>query len=135
MCRNATDFQHWRWWMSLLLCFINFLFITFFLLAYIGFLHLRSCHGWVYIILPLFSLKCHWFICWSVCLSFLTVMAKTLSAVLHRSGENQYSYQRKHFQTSSLAVMLAVSFTCVCTQLCPTLHNLLHSSPPGSSVH
>ena len=54
----------------------------------------------------------------SVCLSFVTVMPKTLMAVLHRSGKNQHSYQRKHFQTSSLAVMLAVSFTCVCVLSC-----------------
>ena len=54
----------------------------------------------------------------SVCLSFMTVMAKTLRALLHRSVKNQHSYQRKHFQTSSLAVMLAVSFTCVCVLSC-----------------
>ena len=69
----------------------------------------------------------------SVCLSFLTLMAKTLRAVLHRSGKNRHSYQRKHFQTSSLAVMLAVSFTCVCVLSCVqhfmTFCTLSHQAP------
>ena len=68
-------------------------------------------------------------------------MAKTLRAVLHRSGKNQDSYQRKHFQTSSLAVMLAVSFTCVCVLSCvqhfTTFCTLAHQAPlsMGLSSH
>ena len=73
--------------MSLLIAELFFLFITFFVCG-ILLISTFEIMSWVDIDNSTsFQIEMALIICLSVCLSFLNVMAKTLSAVLHRSGK------------------------------------------------